>query len=572
MWEKDIPDSKLTLYQTTASLLEKNSVKWLDNLFNRPELRTNFSIEDKKPNIDGTFDILKNNRFDGRFEVQIKTYNGKSSRYKPQYVCDIKLLFYALKNRPSCILLFVVDQSNNKAYWKYLNELYIKGLKIKEQQKKITIRFNEEEYVNEINFYQCLNKWHSFYQVKANGIFFDDCSIEESKQKINEITRYFDNIRISSLKKDDIIRIQKFIDRFNTLLDGDYNFIKRFFYPEMWKIGIAIGTYTLTSLTYVLYPVFWGSNDLILKKIKLQNFSEVDHFFGYNFLMAVINNNKNPIISGNPDIIMDHINDKIKDIIERKKFLFLTIEIAIEHIYDALQENFSFWKIGYDNSVCLEALKEHLENNYQDRINTNVVQLGSQSNSNLSTVYQCVIYLLTNNIQEINRIFPIMPRETEASFIDTLFYKLETVFLLMPTTFDAYMYYAFPSLKNRITFWNGYDLISINLLTTKNNYFIAIHYFRRTDGTGTTPQLIITRDLKHELYKGFSWQGAYSKEFFTSKFSLNGLSYRLCVIEGDNYHRIIRKYSIHNQLYKFLGRRFNNYLKPDKRISQIAFD
>jgi len=120
--EDKIPDSGLTVYQTANSLLERNSVKWLDQLFNRPGVKANFTIEDKKPDVDGTFEILSNCRFDGRFEVQIKTYNAKSSKYKPQYSCDVKLLNYALKNRISCILLFVVDTSNNRALWKYLTE------------------------------------------------------------------------------------------------------------------------------------------------------------------------------------------------------------------------------------------------------------------------------------------------------------------------------------------------------------------------------------------------------------------------------------------------------------------
>jgi hypothetical protein len=572
MLDKEIPDSRLTIYQTPAGLKEKGSVKWLDSLFNRPEIKTYFNIEDKKPNIDGTFEILTNSRFDGRFEVQIKTYNEKTSKNKPQYQCDVKLLFYALRNRLSCIILFVVDISNNKAYWKYLNETYIIGLEIDEDQKSVTIKFTEEEYVDEDNFSQCLKKWHSHYRVKNYGIFFDDCNIEDTKKKVEEVQRYFENIRFSSLEKPDIICIQKFIDRFNTLLDGDFNFIKRFFYPEMWKLGIAIGTYSNTSLSYVLYPVFWGMNDLIIKSIKLQNFSDVDRSLGYDFLMAVINKSQNPIISDGPDIIMDHINEKIKEIIERKKFLFLTNEIATEHIYDALQEHYRTWKIEYQESIDLEVLREYLVLKYPDSINANIVYVGSQSNSNLKTVYQSVTYLLNNNIQKISRIFPLMPKETDVTFEDRLFHKFQIVFSLMPTTFDAYLYYAFPSLKTRITFWDSYDLIAINFVKNKNNYFITIHSFRRMDGASAQPQLIITKDFKHELYQSFSWPEGYNKEIFTTKFTLFGITYKLIQIEGDNIHRIIKKFSIHNQLYKFLARRFNNYLPPEHQISPFAFE
>ena len=104
-----IPDKGLAIYQTTNDLLESSSVKWLDRLFDRPGIKTSFNIGDKKPDVDGTIEILNNARFDGRFEVQIKTYNLKTSKNKPQYLCNVKYLNYALKNRISCILLFVVN-------------------------------------------------------------------------------------------------------------------------------------------------------------------------------------------------------------------------------------------------------------------------------------------------------------------------------------------------------------------------------------------------------------------------------------------------------------------------------
>ena len=180
--EDYIPDSGLTVYQSPNSLKEGNSVKWLDNLFNRPGVKANFSLEDKKPDIDGTFEILKNSRFDGRFEVQIKTYNSKSSRNKPKYSCSVKLLNYALKNRLSCVLLFVVEAEKNKAFWKYLTESYIKGLNIKPIQKNVTITFNEDEFVDDSNYNQCLCKWQSSFLVKNSGLFFEDSSVDESKR------------------------------------------------------------------------------------------------------------------------------------------------------------------------------------------------------------------------------------------------------------------------------------------------------------------------------------------------------------------------------------------------------
>jgi hypothetical protein len=425
----EIPESRLTLYQTPNSFKEVSSVKWLDNLFCREDIKANFSVEDKKPDIDGTFDIIKNYRFAGRLEVQIKTYNAKSSNNKHQYLCDIKVLYYALKNRISCVLLFVVDPHNNKAYWKYLSISFIQSLNLKTDQQKITIRFNEEEYVDAVNFPSCLEKWYSFYTIKNNGIFFDSCSIEESIENKKRIDKFLSNTDFSNLNREDVICIQNFIDRFNHLLDGDYNFIKRFYYPKMWKLGIAIGNFSSNSLSYGLYPISYGMNDLIFKKVKLDNFSDVNDLYEDTFIGASFGGNQNPIIDGSTDIPMKYINEKIKDLIEGKKFLFLTPEICTEYIFDAIKENNRSWKINYQDNIILSDLKEFFETNYHSQIKNDVLQPYFKKKSEIVTIYQCIIYLLNNDIKEITNLYPVKPTNDEF-YIDYIFSKLKIIYTL----------------------------------------------------------------------------------------------------------------------------------------------
>ena len=350
-------------------------------------------------------------------------------------------------------------------------------------------------------------------------------------------------------------------------MDGDFHFIKKFFYPEMWKMGLAIGTYSSRSLTYVLYPIFWGSNDFILKKIKFNFFSDLDHFVEDNYLMAVTNRSRNAIKSGNPDLIMEHIDKKIKDILERKKFLFLTSEIAIEHIFDAIQENHRFWKIEQSDVINIKDLKDYLERNYSSLIYPLTIHFSSTSFSNLSTVYHCLTYLTDNNIQVIKNIYPQIPRENDDTYPEYLFNKLTSVYSLIPSTFDAFMYYAFPSLRGKISFWDGFDLISINFIIQESNYYIIFHYFKRLDGVQGQPQLIFTKNFKHELYKNYQNKGFYDQGYFMSVYKLSTTEYKLYAIHGDDVYLFKRKFTLLNQLYNFLIRRFNqSYLKKDNHI------
>jgi len=561
-----IPDSALAMYQTPNSLLENTSVKWLDYLFNREGVKANFKTEDKNPDIDGTFDILENSRFDGRLEVQIKTYNTKTSRNKPQYLCDTKVLFYALKNRLSCVLLFVVDHSNKKAYWKYLSKSFIDGLNLVDKQKKVTIKFNEDEYVDVSNFNHCLANWHSYFLVKNTGIYFEDCDIEESLKKRDQLLKLLENIDFSKLIKEDVVSIQKFIDRFNHLLDGDYNFIKRFYYPEMWKMGIAIGTFTSNSLAYVLYPIFWGSNDLIIKKINLdfmsfRDFPKFDHF-----LTASVIGSHNPIVDNSSDLILKHINQKIKDMIENKKFLFLSPEIAIEYIYDTLKDKFSSWKIDYNSNIDLINLKNLFENKYSSQIRKKSIPIYSRGNSDITTLYQCIEYLLNNDFKEINRLYALEPKEDGDYYNEYLYAKIKIVFPLLPNLFDAFMYYTFPSLSSKITFWNGSDLLSINLKVADDGKSgVEIHHFNRIDGKTATPFLIITKNFEHELYIEYKKEENINLSMFEIDYCYHGVYYKLHTTEFV-YSNLKKSYSIHEELYKFIGQRFDDYLKPDCRI------
>jgi hypothetical protein len=562
----NIPDSAYARYQTTNSLLENTSVKWLDYLFNREGIKANFKTEDKNPDIDGTFEILENSRFNGRLEVQIKTYNAKASRNKPQYSCDTKVLYYALKNRVSCVLLFVVDSKNKRAHWKYLSKSFIEGLNLREKQKTITIKFNGDEYVDDYNFNQCAAKWLGYYSTKNNGIFFEDCDSEEAGKKGVQLLKHLENIDFSTLNKEDVVCIQKFIDRFNYLLDGDYNFIKRFYYPNMWKMGIAIGTFTSTSLVYVLYYVLWGSTDLIIKKINLDTLSWWNYTNQGNCLLASSNDSSNPIIDNTTDIIMKYINRNIKDLLENKKFLFLSPEIATEYIYDTLKEKYSSWKIDYTNTIDLITLKEIFESKYDTQMRTKSLPIYTRGQSNTSTFHYCIEYLLNNDFKEISRLYPVKPTRKGDSYFNYLFAKIQVVFSLLPDLFDAYIYYTFPSLKSKITFWDGVDLLSVNLMVYDNGESsIEIFHFNRIDNIVVKPIIIFTENFKHELYSQYHKEDNKDLSIFEIIYPFNGAAYKL-ITQEFTYLNLNGKYVIHEELYKYLGKRFDDYLRPDCRI------
>jgi hypothetical protein len=499
--QRKIKSSQLAIYQTSNDLSERTSVIWLESLFNRKDIVANFEKNDKKPDTDGFFTILDNGRFDGRVEVQIKTYNSKSSKNKPKYSCSSKVLYYALKNRISCVILYVVDKVNNKAYWKYLSEHFIQSLSLKENQKNIVISFNEFEYVDDSNFDDCLRKWHSYYHVKNNGIFFNDDSIEDALDKKDRITELLTTLDVSMIDKRYIVCIQKFIDKFNYIFDYDYIILKRFYYPNVWKFGIAVEEFTEKSLSYLIYTIMQGGNDLILKKICINSVLDID--FRKNHLYAASNSQKNDIWTGESDIVMKHVNSKIKDMIENKKFLYLSTETAIECIYDTLEQEYSRLKIDFNDTINLLSLWESIKDKYPNQIRERELQTYSVSNksNNITIAYSCIEYLINNGFHDINRLYPVKPLQTNSdAYMNYLCAKTEAVFSYLPTLFESYMYYAFPTLQSKITFWDDTDLISVIFLVDGVDTRIELNYFRCRGKKIKSPRLLFVKNFEHELY------------------------------------------------------------------------
>jgi len=553
-------------YQTSNSLKENISVRWLEQLFCIEGIKTNFKIEDKNPDIDGTFDILNNSRFEARIEVQIKTYNAKTSRSKSKFLCDTKVLYYALKNRLNCVILFVVDIENNKSYWKYLSKSYLESLNLEQIKKNATINFELNEYVDKSNVNQSISKWQNFFAIKNNGIFFEDNNVDDSIKKKEQILNLIRNFDFARLCSEDIIRIQKFIDRFNYLLDNDFYFLKRFYYPQMWKMGIAIGDFTDTSLSYALYKLPLGEIDLIIKRIDLNSSNLFDFPFSKNFLSAASDESANPIIDNSNDIVMEHINRKIVDVIENKRFLYLSPEIAIEYVFDTLKDKYSSWHIDYTTEVDLNSLNNFLETKYLSQIQMSNLPVYSRGQTNISTLYHCVKYLTNNEFNEISRLYPIDPKQKGDLYINYLYKKMQVVFSLLPDLFDAFMYYAFPSLKSKISFWNGVDLLAVNLMAYDNGETaIEIHHFKRIDSVNTKPNMIFTKNIDHSLYSKYKEEKNKELSVFEINYSYNDVEYKF-ICREFTHSNLNKKYSIHEELYKYLGKRFDDYLAPDFRI------
>lgn len=271
---------------------------------------------DKKPNLDGYLELCepaerKINPI-GRFDIQVKSLNHDYSNsnvcdntersYK--YSCDTKVVnvvLESLTNNP--VLLILVDSKNKHIFWKYMSWQYCFELNVGTQVKK-TIYFDEsDEIIDPNEWYKILHKIYTQFshiqQHKEENCF----SLSDKAGKVPII-------------------VQKMFDYLNDLLNNELWFIKRMYFQDTWKIGIAYSDGDKDSSFCVgLYKIKTGENGLVIKQFKKEEkyFCNIFNFGGNSSL---------------EDIIKTTLGNWINDFFKRGNyFLFLFPDRVLNELF-----------------------------------------------------------------------------------------------------------------------------------------------------------------------------------------------------------------------------------------------
>ena len=234
-------------------------IKWFMEKNNKIKVRTNEA--DKIPNLDGKIMILDSNSMERiTVEVQIKTlpFNyDESIPYK--YSCDTKVFNVVLHNVTfNPVVLLLVDENNEKLFWKYISKDYAKSLNIGFQKTKM-IEFNENDLYDESKF---LNQMEDIF--KKIGIFIENGSnpyllIEQNNPHLLEL--------------------QKEVDRLNEMFDNGLKPVKDLLFPKVWKFGIAYDEYDNGVSAFGIYQILKGKNDILIRNFDIKS----DNYMRINF-------------------------------------------------------------------------------------------------------------------------------------------------------------------------------------------------------------------------------------------------------------------------------------------------
>jgi len=549
-------------------IAEELSVDCLKEILRHDDIKTHFTTNDKTANIDGYIELLKERRICGKITVQIKTYPQKYTGLA-KFDFPTSIFAYAQKCSSELVFLIAVDNIQKIAYWKYISTTIINDNLSKANQQTITIGFKTSEILSKENLEGTIAHWKSLYQTQSN-LIINSVKINQENEELKSKLSKYQNPEFL-IDNDYVVSLQKFIDTYNTLLDNEFRSIKNHYYFNTWKIGIALFECESNAVSYILYDIKNGKNDLIIKEIPID---EVRNFSVYTELYR--NCMENVIHNSPESYAISLIKHKTIEFIKGKSVLFQTPEIATEYIFDFIKREGNYIRLRDEEPYILPNIKEKLEVKFPNIINNNIFHYTTGHHRiNMNVIYGCICYLINNGVTLLERNYPDKGNYANTGFVsdcytsELAFEKLKFFYTRIPALFDSYMEAMFPMLKEQICFFDRYDLVLVNLTYIDSesveyyqNHNIVLHYLKAQSRSSLKPEIILSLNYNAELYKQNKMD---NKELVTEHIRFHkgiyykGNEYKIFKQEGLDMSLFFGDYYIHNMLYHYLHERFKDY-------------
>lgn len=239
-----------------SNFTDMQSVSLIENvLATHGRVMPNLSTIDKWPNIDGRVEVQdEQSNLIGPLSVQAKTL---SVNHNLKFSCPVSFLSYC--EIEPCLLLGV-DNQTGRIYWKYFDSTVIKDIDFKNNKRTKTLYFDGSQYLDKHQT-DYINSWTRIVEDNKRRLKEYD-EIKDAYEKLRENAN-----EIVGAEDDKFTKIHLFLDELNKNYDLDFPTVKKFFYPNTWKLGLAYEKYELSTVEYTLFPIPWNKNDVQIKKI-----------------------------------------------------------------------------------------------------------------------------------------------------------------------------------------------------------------------------------------------------------------------------------------------------------------
>ncbi len=513
-------------------------------------------------NIDGYIELLdSSNRINGKITVQVKTISQRDEGYN-KFPCPTSLFAYA-ETTTDNVFLLAVDHSQDKVLYKHISPKLLNENRDKEQQETITLHFTQNEELRRDNIDNVLEDWLSICSSRVFCLTNSEAILEEN----SELKSYLQNMPkiATDLRSCDIAEIQNFTDAYNGLLESDFKYIKSVLFPNVWKRGIAIYTYTDNSLEYSLYNINKG--ELVAPIVQMPKCSILEMKYEHDYASFSCGENK---LKENPklyslSIIKKHIDGFIKN----QRIIPSDEVFLIEYIHEFIEAN---WRLLHlkkysDLNVC--SLIQHFQSKYPyiDKMPVHLVSGGKSIYVN--TVYKAVKLLSEIWYTTIPYPYPAKGSCGNTGMVYDLYSPttaLEKSRIVILNTIRAYQSFIqseFPLLADKLDAFYGGNLISIlvDYSDPGHKFIFYINYFRSIPPSNEKT-IIIEEISESRIMKENNLSSATELLFRKDHVMFNSQEFSCFRGGGINDMTILfGKYNCLTYFYELLKTHFDDYFK-----------
>jgi hypothetical protein len=336
-------------------------------------------------------------------------------------------------------------------------------------------------------------------------------------------------------KEDSIKKIHTFLDFYNDLIKNQFFNVINLMYPDFWNFGIAIGEYSETKLSYVMYPITKDENEIQIKKLEDTDVGlSLINLHGFSF------RNSNPIMDSPQGLAIELIVEQMKSVLKERFLRATNPDLQNEVLLSMAQRYIDILglesKETYSSEELIFAFKTYLPNWLSEARNCLLTNPKITQNdlAKLKSDVLDIDYLYQNSIDKINTINEILMQksqliEPEIYYISCYDTRLSKVFLILdkltgtetftepeyaqfydskafsdlsdkeklnktfdsiyeiiPTVYNDFIQFNFPSLFDKIDFYGEADLVlcSLSALSGDDIPFLKPNKFLETTPYG----------------------------------------------------------------------------------------
>ena len=203
--------------------LDRRSYLCICNLFcDSRAITDEIKYHDKTSNIDGGLIARGTKRrvewgifpYIGNILIQAKTYK---SRYNGHNKAEIPAYFvsYAMRARNEVCVFFSVDANENKIYWKYISDDYIRSFQEQGDNASHIYQFKDDEIVSIENVNETIDRWKQIFNEKISLLTKEKKTAEEvmseSRSAFDLINTDFHNLKDSFIDRKEIEMLYKWV-------------------------------------------------------------------------------------------------------------------------------------------------------------------------------------------------------------------------------------------------------------------------------------------------------------------------------------------------------------------------